>query len=110
MPFPEIPACAGESEVEGMAVLYLDRILEYNCNAFMVQREFAFTYHLIKLLEQNQITALAAYSERSTEELCCARQDSKEQRTQNKDALLSGGQTHSQSQEPQPDQSTTPKC
>ena len=69
MPFPKIPAQADESEVEKLADQYLARILEYKCSAVMIQGEFTFTYHLVKLLEGEQIPTLAACSERSVEEI-----------------------------------------
>ena len=69
MPFPKIPAQADESEVEKLADQYLARILEYKCSAVMIQGEFTFTYHLVKMLEEAGIPALAACSERKVEEI-----------------------------------------
>lgn len=69
MPFPDIPAQADESEVVKLADQYFARILEYKCSAVMIQGEFTFTYHLVKLLEGKQIPTLAACSERSVEEI-----------------------------------------
>ncbi len=69
IPFPDISANADEKEIEELAVQYMNRILEYGCEAVMVQGEFTFTYHLAKLLENNHIKALAACSERNVEEI-----------------------------------------
>ena len=66
--FPLIRAEADETEIEELAEQYLERILEHDCRAVMVQGEFTFTYHFIKLLEKKQITALAACTERKSEE------------------------------------------
>lgn len=69
LPFPEVPAQADENDVEELALEYMDRIMEYRCEAVMVQGEFTLTYRLIKLLAEKQIISLAACSERSVEEV-----------------------------------------
>ena len=68
LPFPEVPAQADENDIAELASQYMDRIMEYRCEAVMVQGEFTLTYRLIKLLAEKQITTLAACSERNTEE------------------------------------------
>ena len=67
--FPEVPAHADEHEIEQLATEYINHILEYKCEAVMVQGEFTFTYHLVRLLADKHITALAACSERNVEEV-----------------------------------------
>ena len=67
--FPDISAQADESEIVRLAEQYLNRIKDYHCAAVMIQGEFTFTYHLVKLLEKTGIPALAACSERKVEEI-----------------------------------------
>ena len=69
IPFPSIPAQADENEVVRLAEQYLNRINDYPCAAVMIQGEFTFTYHLVKLLEKTGIPVLAACSERRVEEI-----------------------------------------
>lgn len=69
IPFPGVAARADEKEIELLAAQYLDHIMLYRCAAVMVQGEFTFTYHLVKLLEKAGITALAACSERNVENI-----------------------------------------
>lgn len=67
--FPDITAQADEKQIVKLAEQYFDHIRGYHCTAVMVQGEFTFTYHLVKMLEEAGIPALAACSERKVEEI-----------------------------------------
>ena len=67
--FPDITAQADEKQIVKLAEQYFDYIRGYHCTAVMVQGEFTFTYHLVKMLEEAGIPALAACSERKVEEI-----------------------------------------
>lgn len=69
IPFPDIAAQADENEIVGLAEQYLNCISDYHFTTVMVQGEFTFTYHLVKMLEEKGIPALAACSEREVEEI-----------------------------------------
>ena len=66
MPFPVIPAEMCHEEVVALAKDYTERILKYDKPIVMVQGEFTFSYNMVSLLLSEDITVVAACSERVT--------------------------------------------
>ena len=71
IPFPPIPADAGEGRVEQMAYTVFHQVIDITVptNAVvMIQGEFTFTLALVRLLQGAGYTCVAACSERQTVE------------------------------------------
>lgn len=68
IPFPSVPAEAGEREIERMAEKYAEQLTATKPNAVLCQGEMTLTYAVVKKLTERNITVLAACSERCIEE------------------------------------------
>lgn len=68
IPFPLVPAEAGEEEVFRMAQRCVEEIKEEKPSAVLCQGEFTLAYQVITLLIQSRIPVVAACSERLVQE------------------------------------------
>lgn len=68
MQFPAINPNDSTEEVKVLAKSYLDKIIQLNPKAVMVQGEFTFTVLLIEFLKQQGIKTVVACSDRITQE------------------------------------------
>lgn len=63
-PFPMVSALAKEEEIQELAEIYIDKIVQHDPAAVLCQGEFCLAFHVITGLKQRGITVLAACSER----------------------------------------------
>ena len=68
VPFPVVPAEAGEEQIEAMADEYTGRILDLSPKAVMCQGEFTLCYSVIRRLKEHGVTVVAACSARMVAE------------------------------------------
>lgn len=66
IPFPNVPPTMTSQEIATLGDEYTSRIMEYTPTAVLCQGEFSLAYDVIKRLKEQNITVLAACSERNT--------------------------------------------
>ena len=66
--FPAVQANASSETVREMAVAVCAELEVYSCPVVMVQGEFTLTYHIVNILKEKGIRAVASCSTREAEE------------------------------------------
>lgn len=69
VPFPDVDPRLDRDGVLDLAKKSLTTILEMNPSAVLCQGDFSYTYAMVNLLKQHNVTVLAASSERFSEML-----------------------------------------